>query len=475
MSAERELIVVVDDEELIRSWLGESLRAAGHEVEMASTGAEALDLVMEANPALMLLDLRLPDGDGIQLLQQYREIDRDLVIVIVTAYGEIGTAVEAVKAGAYDFVEKPVQIESLLLTIEKGLEKRRLRQTVAVLQEEHRWRFANVDLVGRSAAMKAIVGTVEKVAAAETAAVLLQGETGTGKDLVARAIHAQSDRRDYPFLEINCTALPENLVESELFGHERGAFTDANARKKGLAELAHRGTLFLDEIGDMPAATQAKVLRFLEDSTFRRVGGTRDIKVDVRIIAASNRDLDRMVEIGGFRLDLYYRLKVVPIYIPPLRERREDIVPLALFFIEQLARDLKRERAILTDSAAQLLESYAWPGNVRELHNVLERVLILEDLREIEADNLPIEIHEPAPAAGKAAGLFALPDDGLRLEDVERDLIRQAMVRTLGNVTRAADLLGLSRDTLRYRLAKFAERRGGPGEPATTPGEAIAE
>jgi DNA-binding NtrC family response regulator len=472
VSADRELIVVVDDEELIRSWLGERLKAAGYTVETAATGAEALTLVMEAGPALMLLDLRLPDGNGVELLQQYREIDRDLVVIIVTAYGEIGTAVEAVKAGAYDFVEKPVQVESLLLTIEKGLEKRRLRQTVAVLQEEHHWRFANIDLVGRSAAMQDIVETVEKVAAADTAAVLLQGESGTGKDLVARAIHAQSDRRDYPFLEINCTALPENLVESELFGHERGAFTDARERKKGLAELAHRGTLFLDEIGDMPAATQAKVLRFLEDSTFKRVGGTKNIKVDVRIIAATNRDLDRLVESGEFRLDLYYRLKVVPISIPPLRERKEDIVPLALFFIEQLARDLKRERVALTDAAAELLESYAWPGNVRELHNVLERVLILEDLRQLEAENLPVEIHEAAPTARESAGLFALPNEGLRLEDVERDLIRQAMVRTLGNVTRAADLLGISRDTLRYRLAKFAEQ---PREGPTTADAAIAE
>ncbi len=471
MSAERELIVVVDDEELIRSWLGETLRAAGYAVATAATGAEARTLIMEAGPALMLLDLRLPDGDGVELLQQYREIDRDLVVIIVTAYGEIGTAVEAVKAGAYDFVEKPVQIDSLLLTIEKGLEKRRLRQAVDVFQEEHRWRFANIDLVGRSPAMQAIVQTVEKVAAADTAAVLLQGESGTGKDLVARAIHAQSARRDHPFLEINCTALPENLVETELFGHERGAYTDAHTMKKGLAELAHRGTLFLDEIGDMPPATQAKVLRFLEDSTFKRVGGTRDIKVDVRIIAATNRDLDRMVETGDFRLDLFYRLNVVPIDIPPLRERPEDIVPLALFFIEQLARDLKRERSVLTDSAARLLESYAWPGNVRELHNVLERVLILEDLRAIEADNLPIEIHERTSAVGNAAGLFALPNEGLRLEDVERDLIRQAMVRTLGNVTRAADLLGISRDTLRYRLAKFAERSG----EASTPDAAIAE
>jgi len=452
------LIVVVDDEDLIRTWLGEKLRSAGYTVETASTGAEGRRLVTTAAPALVLLDLRLPDGNGIQLLEEYRDIDRDLIVIIVTAYGEIDTAVEAVKSGAYDFVEKPVEFDSLLLTIEKALETRRLRRQVTALREQHRWRFANIDLVGRSGEMQSIVKMVEKVAGAESAAVLLTGESGTGKDLVARAIHAHSPRADQPFLEINCSALPENLVESELFGHERGAYTDARSRKRGLAELADGGTLFLDEVGDMPAATQAKVLRFLEDARFRRVGGTTDIQVDVRVIAATNHDLDKMVEAGTFRSDLFFRLKVVPIHIPPLRERRDDIAPLALFFIEQLSQDLKREPATLTEPALRLLEGYAWPGNVRELRNVLERVLILEEVGEIRAEDIPVEMRAPFPAASLGVRLCELPREGLRMEDVERDLMRQALLRTSGNVTRAADLLGLSRDTLRYRLDKYLSR-----------------
>ncbi|TFH66716.1 MAG: AAA family ATPase, partial [Gemmatimonadales bacterium] len=290
-----------------------------------------------------------------------------------------------------------------------------------------------------------------------SATILLSGESGTGKDLLAKAVHAWSPRADHPFLEINCSALPENLVESELFGHERGAFTDARSRKKGLAELADGGTLFLDEVGDMPPGTQPKVLRFLEDSRFKRVGGTSDIRVDVRVIAATNHDLPQMVETGAFRSDLFFRLNVVPIHIPPLRERPDDIIPLAEYFVEKLSKDLKRDPVKLTGSAVRLLESYPWPGNVRELRNILERVLILEDVRELRAEHLPIEIHEARAASGKVSGLRQLPSEGLRLEDVERDLIRQALARSQGNVTRAAGLLGISRDTLRYRLTKFPD------------------
>ncbi len=284
--------------------------------------------------------------------------------------------------------------------------------------------------------------------------MLLEGESGTGKDLIARAIHARSGRRDQTFLEINCTALPEQLVESELFGHERGAFTDARARKKGLFELADGGTLFLDEMGDMPLGSQAKLLRFLEDAKFKRVGGIADIRVDVRIIAATNRDLAALVEQGMFRDDLYFRLKVVPILIPPLRERKEDIAPLANYFVDTLSLDLRREPAALSASAVDVLESYSWPGNVRQLRNVLERVLILEDTAEIRPHHLPAEIRRPETRFASAGHVFELPPDGLSFVDVERDLIEQALERTEGNITRAAELLGLTRDTIRYRLEK---------------------
>jgi two-component system response regulator AtoC len=297
----RAVIAVVDDEVLFRSWLSEHLGAAGYTVKEAATGSEALRLAEEESPSLMLLDLRLPDADGLELVTQLHEIDRDLVVVIVTAYGEVQTAVRAVKGGAYHFLEKPVDLDDLLITIEKGLEAQRLRREIAALRKQYRWQFASVELVGRSKAMRRLAEIVEKVARTESATVLLQGESGTGKDLVARAIHAHSGRSDMPFLEINCTTLPEHLVEAELFGHERGAFTDARERKKGLVELADGGTLFLDEIGDMPLGTQVKLLRFLEDSRFKRLGGTTNIQVNVRVIAATNQSLGKAVEEGRFR------------------------------------------------------------------------------------------------------------------------------------------------------------------------------
>jgi DNA-binding NtrC family response regulator len=453
MSA-RPLIAIVDDEELFRSWLSEHLGAAGYTVRGAATGGEALRVAAVEGPALMLLDLRLPDADGLELVTRLHEIDRDLVVVIVTAYGQVKTAVQAVKAGAYHFLEKPVDLDDLLITIEKGLEAQRLRREIAALRKEHRWQFANVEFVGRSLATRQLVETVEKVARTESATVLLQGESGTGKDLVARAIHARSNRSDRPFLEINCTTLPEQLVEAELFGHERGAFTDARERKKGLAELADGGTLLLDEIGDMSLGSQAKLLRFLEDSRFKRLGGTTDIPVNVRVIAATNQRLDRAVEEGKFRSDLYYRLKVVDLYIPPLRERPDDCAPLALYFTEQLARDLKREPPTLTPDAIRLLEAYSWPGNVRELRNVLERALILEDTLKIRPEHLPMEIRSAALPPGGVEQLVQIPAEGLRMEDVERNVIEQALTRTGGNVAHAARLLDLSRDTLRYRMKK---------------------
>lgn len=449
------LIAVVDDEELIRTWLCEHLRAAGWAVVSGASGEEAERLVREVGPALMLLDLRLPDASGLELLPRLREIDPDLVVIMITAFGEIEIAVEAVKAGAYQFLQKPLDMDPLLISVEKALETRRLKQQVAMMRDRHCWHFSNVDLVGRSVAMRELAATVEKLARSETATVLLRGESGTGKNVVARAIHAQSERGQQPFVEINCTALPEHLVESELFGHERGAFTDARERKKGLAELADGGTLFLDEVGDMPPNAQAKLLRFLEDSKFMRLGGTAEIRVSVRVIAATNKNLDAAVRDGEFRNDLYYRLNVVPVTIPPLRERPEDVVPLTAYFLDQLGEELRRDPPGLTEESARLLERYGWPGNARELRNVLERIMILEETDEIRPEHLPREIHQGhPPEAGDS--VFRLPPDGASLEDLERDLVRQAMARTDGNVSAAARLLGISRDTLRYRLEKYS-------------------
>jgi len=445
----------VDDDELTCAWLSEHLRAAGYTVHSASTGAAAMRLVEQVAPALMLLDLRLPDTNGVDLLERLGKLDRDLVIVMVTAYGEIETAVQAVKAGAYDFLQKPPDLDDLLITIEKGLEARRLRQRVALLEEHQSWQFADVRLVGRSAAMRELAATVEKVARVGPVTILLRGESGTGKDLVARAIHAQSDRRDHPFLQVNCTALPEHLVESELFGHERGAFTDARDRKKGLAELADGGTLFLDEIGDMPRGAQAKLLSFLEDSKFKRVGGTADVVVDVRVVAATNRDLEAAIAERSFRGDLFYRLNVVPIFLEPLRQRPEDVAPLAEYFAAQLARDLKRDVPRISPAAMDVLEAYDWPGNVRELRNVLERALILEEAAEVLPEHLPAELRMTGGRPGtEPAGAVQLPAEGLALATVEAEFIRQALRRTGNNVTQAARLLGITRDTLRYRIEK---------------------
>lgn len=454
MAQQRPVIAVVDDELLHRTWLAEHLQRGGYEVVTAVDGKEGREIIQQQSPALMLLDVRLPGESGIDLLSVFRGMDRDLVIIIMTAYGEIETAVQALKAGAYDFLEKPLDADNLLITIKKALETRRLRHEVAVLREQHRWQFADVELVGRSALMRELAETVKKIARSDSATVLLLGESGTGKDLIARAIHAQSRRRERPFLAVNCTALPDQLLESELFGHERGAFTDARERKKGLAELADGGTLFLDEIGDMSRAAQAKILRFLEDSTFRRVGGTSDLKVDVRVIAATNRNLEHAVAERSFREDLYYRLKVIPVTVPPLRDRPEDIEPLAAYFVDKLATELRRSPPGIPKETRQLLETYSWPGNVRELRNVLERILILEDADELLPEHLPPEIRNGGKRYEQDENTIRLPVDGVRLADVEADLIRQALARTSGNVSRAARLLGVSRDTLRYRLEK---------------------
>jgi len=455
VSAKDRLVLVVDDENLIRVWLEAHLSDAGYRVVVAENAAKARSMFATTPPDAALLDLKLPDGSGMDLLREFLETDPDLVAMILTAHGDISTAVEAVKLGAYHFLEKPPKLEDLLITVQKGLETRMLRRTVSGLRRQAGWLFAGVEVVGRSHAMQRVVELVGKVAASEGTTVLVRGESGVGKEVVARAIHAQSARQEFAFLEINCTALPETLLESELFGHERGAFTDAKERKQGLLELADRGTILLDEIGDLPAGAQAKLLRFLETRTFKRVGGVRDITVDVRIIASTNRDLEAALRDGVFRRDLFFRLNVVPIVIPPLRERPEDVEPLAHHFLRAMTTALRRPAREIAREALAMLERYAWPGNVRELKNVIERAVILEEGAEVLPAHLPDELKPGSRALDLEPG-FQLPAGGVDLEKLEKDLIRQALEQARGNKTRAAELLGLTRDTLRYRVEKYA-------------------
>jgi DNA-binding NtrC family response regulator len=380
---------------------------------------------------------------------------------MITAHGGVESAVRAMKLGAHDYIIKPFDMEELKLTVRKALETKALRREVARFHAKQREGFRLDDIVGGSRTIRDLKALIRRIAESDATTVLLEGESGTGKDLVARVIHFESARVQAPFLAVNCVALPEHLLESELFGHEKGAFTDAKALKKGLFEEADGGTVYLDEIGDMKPGLQAKLLRLIEEKTFRRVGGVKDLRVDVRIIAATNRDLAKAMQEEQFRKDLYFRLKVFPIHIPPLREHPEDILPLATSFITRFNREMRREILGLHPEAQACLKSYAWPGNVRELRNVIERGMILASGDTLGVEHLlpeigagPVEL-TPSPPAPPRAAPVALPTDGLRLEEVERDLVRQALEATEGNQVRAARLLGISRDALRNRMKKF--------------------
>jgi len=449
-------ILVVDDERLIRWSLEQQLQREGYTVHSVETGAEALQRMQADPPDLILLDVRLPDTDGVELLGRLRAADPDCLVVMMTAHGGVESAVRAMKLGAQDYVSKPFDMEELKLSIRKALETRALRRDVDRFQEEAAQGSALDDLIGVSRAMTDLKAMIVRIAQSNATTVLLQGESGTGKDLVARIIHFASQRARAPFLAVNCVALPEHLLESELLGHERGAFTDARALKKGLFEHADGGTVYLDEIGDMRPDLQGKLLRLIEEKAFRRIGGVRDIKADVRIIAATNRDLAKALEAGQFRKDLYYRLKVFPVWLSPLRERPEDVLPLARHFIQRFSREMRRASIDLDPEVQARLVRYAWPGNVRELRNILERACILASGAVLTVEHLPPELAESTPARnGETVASVSLPAEGLRLEEVERDLVRQALESTGGNQVRAARLLGISRDALRNRMKKF--------------------
>jgi DNA-binding NtrC family response regulator len=446
-------VVICDDEMLIRLWLSEHLADAGFATEAVEDGASLLAALANDPADVVLLDLRLPDKTGMEILPRLKELDPGLAVIMMTAYGEVETAVAAVRAGAYHFLEKPMQLPELKLLIDKALETRKLRSELDRYRDGYRWQFADVSLVGRSAALRRVADMITRIGSRGSAVnVLIQGESGTGKGIVARAIHAHGPRHGRPFVSVNCTSLPEHLIESELFGHEAGAYTDAREMKRGLFEIADQGTVFLDEIGDMPKPAQAKLLHFLEGHTFRRIGGVRNIEVDVHVVTATNRKLEQAVAAGEFREDLFYRLNVIPIHIPPLRERPDDIAPMATFFTDQLSRDLRMPSREIGTEAMRALEGYAWPGNARELRNVLERVLLLEEAPVIGLSHLPVEIRGAARPAERP---FVLPVSGFDLETIEREFICQALDRSNGNKTGAARLLGLTRDTLRYRLEKY--------------------
>jgi len=449
-------VLIVEDESLIRWSLRQKFEERGYQVLEAETGQAALDAFEEGLFDLIMLDYKLPDITGLDVLHGLRQIDQDAVVIMMTAYSTIETAVEAIKLGAFNYIAKPFQMEELLVTVDKALETTQLRREVRELRRHLREEFGINAIIGQDASMLRLFETIKQVARTGVSTVFLRGETGTGKDLVARVIHHNSDRATNPFVNITCTALSESLLESELFGHERGAFTDAKLQKKGLLEMAEGGTVFLDEVGDMPAALQAKLLRFLEERKFRRVGGTKEIGVDVRVIGATNRDLEKAIEQGQFRRDLMYRLNVVTITLPPLRARGDDVRLLAQHFMARFAQEFKKPVAQLTDDVLEMLRSYGWPGNVRELRNVIERAVLLCKNNTITRDDLVLGRTEHQPWEWDIENM-ALPPEGCdfdKLRRLESHLLRQALDRTNSNQTQAAKLLNLSRDRLRYRLQK---------------------
>jgi two-component system, NtrC family, response regulator AtoC len=493
-------ILIVDDEKLVRWSLTQKCAEFGYQSVEAATAHDALRLMQSDPPDAILLDLHLPDLSGIELLDKLKQSGEPCCsVIMMTAAPQLDDVKSALRKGAYDFVSKPINFEELEVTLQNALETGALRTEVESLRGEVRRRAGYHEVVGVSRKMTELMKFVHKVAASEAATILIQGESGTGKDLVAKAIHYQSSRKEKPFVAINCSAIPETLMEAELFGHEKGAFTDAKAMKKGLFEVADGGTLFLDEIGELSPLLQAKLLRVLEDQVVRRVGGLRDIQANVRVIAASNRDLERAVREGHFRQDLYYRLAIISIFLPALRERKEDVLPLVEFFLTHYNRKFRKSVQGLSEETRRLLLSYDWPGNVRELKNALERAMILEDGALLKPDDLPFSVasgrglavgaempagksvasvtggvadnrgapaHSGAPVtATKPIPPLSIPEGGTSLEEIEHALVQLALQQSHGNQIRAAKLLDISRDALRYKMKKFGLLHSEEEEP----------
>lgn len=470
-----EKVLIVDDEKLVRWSLRQKCEEWGYHVVEAESGAAGLRLAANESPDLVLLDVRLGDMNGIDVLEEMKKAGDARAVIMITADPQLEDVKHALKLGAYDFIGKPLDFDELAVTVKNALEATRLRSENESLKGEVRRRQGAHEVVGTSARMTELMQFVYKVAASEATTILIQGESGTGKDLIAKAIHYQSHRAEKPFVAINCSAIPETLMEAELFGHERGAFTDAKTMKKGLFEMADGGTLFLDEIGELSPLLQAKLLRVLEDQVIRRVGGVRDMQVDVRVIAASNRDLERAVRESQFRQDLYYRLAIISLFLPPLRDRKEDIFPLVEYFIDRYNRKFRKNVKGVTEDTRRLLMKHEWPGNVRELKNAIERAMILEESDRLRPDYLPFAVGQqhsqftafeatamgstPAQAVqlpnGRSLPRLIIPEGGTSLEEVERALVEMALQQASGNQTQAAKLLDISRDALRYKLKKF--------------------
>jgi DNA-binding NtrC family response regulator len=469
-------ILIVDDEEILAWSIETELKSNGADVMSCSTLRSALENFTSFNPDLAICDLRLPDGSGMELLKKWRFEKPDMPIILITAHGAVESAVDALRLGAFDYLQKPFDMKALVASVNRGAELSFLRQKVSQLTG-HEVVREPLQMVGESPAMKRVRGQLERIAKSKANTVLILGESGTGKELAARAIHEWSDRANSPFVEINCASIPETLLESELFGYEKGAFTDARDRKLGLFELAQSGTIFLDEMGEMPMKLQTKLLRALEYRRFKRLGGTKDISFSARIVAATNRNLLEEIQAKNFRSDLYYRLSSLPVYLPPLRERMEDLDGLAEFFVGRIALELGIGTPVLSPAAREKLRSHTWPGNMRELKNVLERALVFHAPMEILPQHIELDqVIEPAAyqpglthhdgeflvnghGHGGPSGMgmpspMVLPEQGINLEDLERDLLLQALDRARNNQTKAAELLGISRHTFRYRLEK---------------------
>jgi len=450
-------VLIVEDEDLIRWSLRQKFESRGYDVAEAPTGEHARAAFEGATFDLIMLDYKLPDMTGIDVLREYRAHGGEAVVIMMTAYSSVESAVDAIKLGAYDYVPKPFEMDRLLFTIDKALETTGLRREVEELRRRLETEFGSDAIIGEHASMRELLGLIQQIARSGASTIFLRGETGTGKDVVARTIHRASDRAGAPFINITCTALSDTLLESELFGHERGAFTDAKAQKKGLLEAAAGGTVFLDEIGDMAATLQAKLLRFLEERRFRRVGGTVEIDVDVRVIAATNRDIEVAIREGQFREDLFYRLNVVTLELPPLRARGDDVVHLTRYFVDRFARDFRKTITGIDPEAIDKLRRHSWPGNVRELRNAVERAVLLSRGESLKATDFYLGGIE-RPDTTSAIDDFTLPPDGFdlaRLNKLEESLLKQALERTNNNQVHAAQLLHVSRDRFRYRLQKY--------------------